>query len=142
MTRSKSSAESLPVSDGSMNHAEGKLIVAIDDNALVLDATLRILRGWKYNVVGADSDLAALARVGNLLPDLIIADYRLSNGKTGIKVIEALRSGMGVPVPALVISGDTDAEHLRHILASGHYLLHKPVSPTALRRTLNQILGG
>jgi CheY-like chemotaxis protein len=57
-----------------------------------------------------------------------------------IDAIEALRSTLGSPVPAFLISGDTGPERLREASASGHVLLHKPVAPMALRATLNRLL--
>ena len=42
------------------------------------------------------------------MPDLIVADYRLRDGQTGIEAIEIIRSSLGVPVPAILVSGDND----------------------------------
>jgi hypothetical protein len=43
-------------------------------------------------------------------------------------------------VPAFLISGDTAPERLRDAAASNYLLLHKPVSPMALRAVLNRLL--
>ena len=120
----------------------GKLIVVIDDDAPVLDGMRGILQSWGCRVVTAASDtqaFAGLAEEGGQ-PDLIISDYRLADGKTGIEAIERLRDALDFAVPAFLISGDTAPERLREASASGYHLLHKPVPPMALRTTLNRLL--
>ena len=69
-------------------------------------------------------------------PDLIISDYRLSDGQNGIEAIEKLREAFNLSIPAFLISGDTAPERLREARASGYHLLHKPVRPRALRAML------
>ncbi len=86
-------------------HSE-KLVVVIDDDALVLQATHSLLRSWGFEVVAAqcfDDALRQLFRVRRR-PDLIVCDYQLSKGWTGIDAIEGLRSAF--EIPALLISGD------------------------------------
>jgi signal transduction histidine kinase/CheY-like chemotaxis protein len=120
----------------------GKLVVVIDDDALVLDGMRGILRSWGCGVVTEPSAAEALARLTELgsRPDVIISDYRLANGKTGIEAIERLRGALGAAIPAFLISGDTAPERLRDAGASGYHLLHKPVPPMALRAMLNGLL--
>jgi signal transduction histidine kinase/CheY-like chemotaxis protein len=120
----------------------GRLIVVIDDDGLVLDGMRGTLRSWGCDVVTAGSDAAVLASLADQdrRPDLIISDFRLANGNTGIEVIERLRRSLGAAIPAFLISGDTGPERLREASASGHLLLHKPVAPMALRTTVNRLL--
>ena len=119
-----------------------KLLVVIDDDALLLDSMAGLLRGWGCRVVAArslDAALATLAAEGGR-PDLIISDYRLADGYSGIAAIERLRAEFGATIPAFLISGDTAPERLQEARASGHHLLHKPVRPMALRAILTQLL--
>jgi signal transduction histidine kinase/FixJ family two-component response regulator len=120
----------------------GKLVVVIDDDALVLDAMRGMLRKWGCGVVTEQSEQAALKRLAELgrKPDLIISDYRLAKGKTGIEAIEHLRSALGEAIPAFLMSGDTAPERLRDASAGGYHLLHKPVPPMTLRAMLNRLL--
>jgi CheY-like chemotaxis protein len=74
------------------------------------------------------------------LPDLIISDYRLADGQTGIEAISSVCHTLGCAVPAFLISGDTAPERLRDATASGYRLLHKPITPMALRAMLNRML--
>jgi two-component system, sensor histidine kinase len=124
--------------------AQGKRVMVIDDDVLVLDGMRGILQSWGCHVRTATSGAAALARVadGGEQPDLIISDLRLADGESGIEVIERLRKALGAPIPAFLISGDTAPERLREASAGGYHLLQKPVSPMTLRATLNRLLKG
>ena len=111
---------------------KAKLVVVIDDDALVLDATGGLLRSWGFEVVTAESYGAAVNRLIDMgrRPDLIVCDYRLSEGATGIDAIERLRNAFAIP--ALLISGDGSSPQSN--AASGAYqLLHKPVNAATLR---------
>ena len=118
-----------------------KFVVVIEDDALVLDSVGGMLRSWGCRVLTADSlDAASSALDGEQPPDLIISDYRLENGQSGIAAIAKLREAFGGAIPAFLISGDTGPERLREAQESGHHLLHKPVRPMRLRAMLNQML--
>ena len=119
----------------------GKLVLVIDDDALVIDGMRGVLQSWGCRVLAADSEAAALSQVSaQKPPDLIISDYRLANGKTGIEAIELVRNVLGTAPPAFLISGDTAPERLREANDSGYHLLHKPVPAIRLRAMLNQLL--
>ena len=122
--------------------SSGKLIVVIDDDPLVLEGMGGLIRSWGCSVVTGSTDSAALARLAEYdhPPDVIISDYHLCDGKTGIEAITRLRSALSAPIPAFLMSGDTNPEPLREAKANGYPLLHKPVDPMALRATLTQIL--
>src|SRR5215475_3525449 len=122
--------------------ASGKRVIVIDDDTLVLDGMRGILQSWGCRVqtaVSGDAALAGLVKDGGS-PDLIISDSRLADGESGVETIERLRAAVGAPIPAFVITGDTAPESLREARAGGFLLLHKPVSPMALRTTLNRLL--
>src|SRR5262249_36416830 len=115
----------------------------IDDDVLVLEGMRGILQSWGCQVetaASAEAALACLVQDGRP-PDLIISDSQLADGRGGIEAIERLRAAAGADIPAFVITGDTGPERLREASANGFHLLHKPVSPAALRATLNHLLG-
>jgi len=120
----------------------GKLIVVIDDDALVLDSMRGVLGSWGCDVVAAASGAEALKLIGKIRrqPDAIVSDYRLGADGTGIEAIERLRDAIGRSVPAFLVSGDTSPERLRDARVGGYHLLHKPVPPPALRALLNRLL--
>jgi signal transduction histidine kinase/ActR/RegA family two-component response regulator len=117
-----------------------KLVLVIDDDPLVLEGMSGIFRKWGCRVITADSDSKALKAAAEQddVPDLIISDYHLANGRTGIETIEWLRGEMSAQIPAFLISGDTDPATLHEAKDKGFQLLHKPVNPMALRAMFNQ----
>jgi len=68
--------------------------------------------------------------------DMIIADYQLGAGLTGIEAAREIQRRAGLVIPALVLTGDTAIERIAEIEASGFKMLHKPVSADELRREL------
>jgi two-component system, sensor histidine kinase len=114
--------------------------VVIDDDALALEGTGGLLRSWGCHVVTAPSDREALAKLDGNAPDLIISDFQLQDGRTGIDVIDELRAAFGGPIPAFLVSGDISQQRLRETHGSTHHLLHKPVNPMALRALMSRLL--
>jgi signal transduction histidine kinase/CheY-like chemotaxis protein len=125
-----------------LDSSHGKLVVAIDDDPLVLDGMCGLFRSWGCRVVAGASAGAALAGLAghDQAPDLIISDYCLPDGSSGIEAIERLRGAFGSPIPAFLISGDVGPERLREARAGGFHLQHKPVDPMLLRAMFNQLL--
>jgi CheY-like chemotaxis protein len=116
--------------------------VVIDDASLVAEAVDGLLRSWGCKVVAANSAQQALERLqtGERAPDLIICDYHLQGGQTGIAAIELIRAAFGSHIPAFLMSGDAAPERLREANAAGYYLLYKPVSAMRLRAVITQVL--
>ena len=125
------------------NACSGKLVVVIDDDPLVLEGMDGLMRSWGCSVVIGSTHSAALAKLVqyNHPPDVIISDYHLRDGTTGIEAIARLRNALSAPIPAFLMSGDTNSDPLREARANGYSLLHKPVDPPALHATLTQVLG-
>ena len=119
---------------------EGKVILVIGDAPIVLEGTGGLLGKWGYSVLTAGSDEAALIRLAERQqrPDLIISDYHLASGKTGIRAIEQINAAFGSSIPAILISGDTAPEPLRDAKDRGYILLHKPVDPMRLRAVMHE----
>jgi len=106
----------------------------------VQEGTGGLLGKWGYSVLTAGSDEAALIRLAERQqrPDLIISDYHLASGKTGIRAIEQINAAFGSAIPAILISGDTAPEPLRDANDRGYILLHKPVDPMRLRAVMQE----
>lgn len=121
---------------------EGRRILVIDDDAMVRESMSGILEGWGCDVVAADGLATAIDAVGQSVPDLLISDYRLQNGLTGLQAIAEVRMAVDWDVPAFLITAETSAERLRDAADSGYPILHKPVTPMALRAMVSQLLVG
>lgn len=120
----------------------GCFMVVVEDDRAVLEATRKLLEEWGCRVlaaVSADEALQQLARDA-ARPDLIVADYRLPEGNTGVQVIRRLRAELKADIPGILVTGDTASSSLRDIQISGYPLLHKPVRPAKLRALLSYAL--
>jgi CheY-like chemotaxis protein len=108
----------------------------------VLDSLQALLTEWEYEVLTATATDQAVARIRERgrRPDIVIADYRLAEGRTGIEAIRAVRALFDQPIPGVILTGETDLAFLR--TAAGHNvgLAHKPVTPSQLGRVLDQQL--
>jgi len=92
------------------------------------------LSSWECEAVGAHSTDEALEKLqARAAIDLVIADYRLEGGRTGIDSIHALREQFGAHVPAILVTGSTDPDLAIQADRGGFHLLHKPVMPAKLR---------
>lgn len=114
-------------------------LLFIDDDEIVREGMLHLLRDWGCECEAAESIEEALALVQLNVPDVIVSDYRLREQRTGVEAIAAVRKLIGSDIPALLITGDTAPTRLREAQASGIPLLHKPVSPGLLYRKLVEL---
>lgn len=119
----------------------GKRVWVVEDDVNVRRAMQGLLHRWECKTIIAASVDEVLARRSDTLPpDVIVADYRLSDNETGSRAIQRLRETCGLAVPGLIVTGDTAPARLREALVSGYRLLHKPVQPQQLRMALLQAI--
>jgi len=116
-----------------------KVVVLIDDDPATLNGMSGLLESWGYTVVAAASEDAALERLDarRQRPDLIVSDYRLSEGKLGTQAIEHLRKAF--EIPALLITGDLIWAPKQEMCA-GLQVMHKPADTITLRATLKRMI--
>jgi two-component system, sensor histidine kinase len=118
----------------------GRRAMVVDDDAMVLDSLQALLTEWGYEVLtAADADQAvARVRERSRQPDIVIADYRLQEGRTGIEVIRAVRALFDQPIPGVILTGETGLEFMRTVAGQDVGIAHKPVTPRDLGRVLDQ----
>jgi CheY-like chemotaxis protein/anti-sigma regulatory factor (Ser/Thr protein kinase) len=107
----------------------GRLVAVIDDDSATVDAMRTLFETWGADVVGGATPDALLACAGEIerYPDLIVADLRLAEGRSGIEAVRRLRDEMGFAIPAIIVSGDTGTHADREARAANLTLLPKPV---------------
>jgi PAS domain S-box-containing protein len=124
----------------------GARVLVLDDDAMVLAATERLLSDWGCTVYAAASAGAALEQlVGLDRPlDLMIADRRLAEGEAGERVLARIRAsakhGGTRPAAGIIVTGETGSEVLRTLERSGFKVLNKPVRPARLRALVAALL--
>jgi signal transduction histidine kinase len=114
------------------------LAVVVDDETAILDALGVLLRQW-----GMETKLLRnVDEVRQLLlpPDVVLADYQLLDGETGLMVAEEIHKRWGTQVPVVLITGDTRAGTVQMLDSLGHHVMYKPIQPARLRSLLQNIL--
>ncbi len=88
--------------------AQKARLLLVEDDAAVRNATRLLLKVEGYDVIAAESLTEALQKareVGGV--DLLVTDYHLAHGETGIQVLRALREAMQIALKAVLVTGDT-----------------------------------
>ncbi|WP_167525175.1 ATP-binding protein [Roseomonas genomospecies 6] len=129
-----------PAPDGGAA-GNGRLVLLVEDDALVRAGLVAMVRQWGYRTMDAGSweeADAALRRSGRT-PDAVIADYRLRDGVTGVSVLRALVDLYDTPVRALLLTGETGALPQAEARSIGCPVLYKPISPALLQAALGDL---
>jgi CheY-like chemotaxis protein len=116
-------------------------VLVVEDDALQRLAVGQLLRDWGCSPLMADSADAALTatRLAGSL-DLIIADFRLPGGSSGLEAVERVRDLLGAQIPGLLLTGETCASDLGAAEAQGLHILRKPYHPRQLHRMVHLLL--
>jgi two-component system, sensor histidine kinase len=125
----------------------GRLIVIVEDEPAVRQGLEVLLRGWGASIeafesVDATRDWALASDPKLVKPALVIADYRLEHGETGVAAIDLLRLRFGHALPAIVVTGSSMTGHDKEALEHDFHLLIKPVLPNKLRAMIAFKLAG
>ena len=120
-----------------------RVVLIVENDAAMRRGYELMLGGRLGMVVRATGGTAeALAAMGqDDPPDVILADYNLDNGDTGIAAIRALRAAAGQPVPAVMVTARRDARIARDCADEGVPLVEKPVGADELAAALLQATG-
>jgi two-component system CheB/CheR fusion protein len=90
--------------------AGGSRVLLVEDDMAVRDATRLLLKVEGYQVVAVASLTEALQRAREAEAiDLLVTDYHLGAGETGIQVIAAVRDTLKAQVKSVLITGDTSS---------------------------------
>jgi CheY-like chemotaxis protein len=135
---------------------EGLVVLLKAWGASVLDFdTVASLQAWLdagAGQAGAGPPEASPTRSGDALgaarpwpleaPDLLLVDYRLPQGHTGLDALAAVRARWPQRrLPAIVITGSTIGGHEDEAAEHDFHLLIKPVLPNKLRAMIAFKLG-
>lgn len=118
------------------------LVVVIENQEDILAGMRELLEGWGCRVLTATDGRTAtlgLARLGRA-PDILVADYHLDDGLTGVDVIEHIRGQSGRAVPAMIITADRSPALVDTVRRRGLHLLKKPLKPAKLRALMSHLL--
>ena len=112
----------------------GGRIVLIEDDKNVAAAWALLLAAEGFSVSRAVSvpEVEALIPALEDVPELIISDYHLADGSTGVEAVRCLRDAFGTAIPAFIVSGDTSkvVDQAREVENS--VLMRKPINTDLL----------
>lgn len=119
------------------------LVLVIDDDELVREATCGMLAGWGLRGLSAPDAYSAMRVLINEpeLPLLIISDFQLGHTFNGIETIQFIREQYNVDeeIPAVLVTADIASNDLIAVRTSGIPVMHKPVDTAALKRFIQEI---
>lgn len=121
---------------GSFNQLD---VLVIDNEPEILVSMRALLQGWGCRVATlADAtDPAQLADLAT--PALILADYHLDAGRTGLDAIDALRTHFAAQIPAAILTADRSDDTRRLFRSRGLAVLNKPIKPGKLRALISHL---
>ncbi len=110
------------------------LVVLIEDDVNVADAWGLLLEAEGYGVATAATAIEAKALIQHLndQPVLLISDFHLLDGSTGVEAVSLIRKFYGTEIPAFIVSGDTSKVVKDARLLDNCTLMSKPVDTTRL----------
>ncbi len=113
---------------------EGLRILCVDNDPLILEGMQQLLHTMGATVSTAADRQAMLACfAADPRPDIVLADYHLDKGDTGLNAMLSARQGGAQETPCIIISAD-DSDAIRdRVRAAGFRFLPKPVNPARLR---------
>ena len=120
--------------EGVAENGSGGLIVLIEDDVNVANAWSMLLEaeGFTVSIARSAGESLEIARSLDKAPDLLISDFHLIDGSTGVEAVAAVRRHFDRNIPAFVVSGDTSKVVKDARLLDNCTLMSKPVDPSRL----------
>ncbi len=115
-------------------------VLVVDNDPSMLGSLQELLKRWGFAVRTAANPHAALSETQAGRFDLLLLDYHLDHGRTGLELLRQLRA-QGCLAPVILISADHTADLKNATAQAGCELLHKPLKPLALRSLINRLVG-
>ena len=124
-------------------NAVERVVLVVDDDAAVAAATAMLLEVEGYQPLVAASLDDALCRLteATCIPNVIICDYQLGSGPSGVETIRKIREMCGRRIRSFLVTGDTSSSALN--LGSqieDCTILSKPMDATKLLGLLEATL--
>lgn len=115
-------------------------ILAIDDELPILEAMSALIESWGAQIASA-TDLAKAETIlaNGYQPDIFLVDYHL-HGANGMDVVKALNEKIARAIPAIIITGATEAKLTMRIERAAYPILYKPIVPGQLAQAIKQAL--
>jgi two-component system, sensor histidine kinase len=115
-----------------------QFIVVVEDEPAVRGGMEVLLKSWGARVASFETTAACQAWTASLdasapVPDLLIVDYLLEQGRTGLDAILILRKHFASKIATIMVTGSNMHSLDKDAQAHDFHLLSKPVIPNKLR---------
>ena len=112
---------------------DGMIVLLVENDLQLATAMTLMIESHGAEVLLAHSAAEANALLAEieLVPDMLLLDYQLGSGATGIGLYQQIRQNHG-PVPAIIVSADRSKELQQQCAALSLRLLPKPIDKEKL----------
>lgn len=117
--------------------------IVVEDDPLVADATTRLLNMWSVENLACrleDEVLGALAKRDLRKRCVVLMDYRLGDGPSGLQIADRIVATYGNAVSLILVTGEQDDDVLTSAARRNFLLLRKPLKPIQLRAALMNLV--
>jgi PAS domain S-box-containing protein len=110
------------------------LVILIEDDVNVADAWGHLLEAEGFKVATAASATEARALINHIedVPALIVSDFNLLDGSTGVEAVSEIRDYYDANIPAFIVTGDTSKVVKETQPVENSTLMNKPVNTARL----------
>ncbi len=122
---------------------DGATLAVVENDRDAIAALEALLARWNCRAASGSSGQDVMRKLApRTKPDLILADYHLDHGETGLDVVALLRAHFGSGLPAIIVTADYKPETETRVKDAGCEMLTKPVPPAELRALIAHLLSG
>ena len=116
-----------------------KTVLLIENEVQIQQAVSALLSTWGAKIVVADS-YASIQENCPKAPDVMLVDYHLNNGETGVIAAQTSKQRWSKQVPGILFTANRNDSVKDEAASAGLSFLPKPIKPAALKRALKQSL--
>jgi signal transduction histidine kinase/Na+/proline symporter len=114
-------------------------VLVVDNDMAVLNAMRTLLCTWDCDVATATDLATAQAAFAGHRPELLLFDYHLGDGLTGVELRQQLGPD-ALTLPCVIITADHDPDIRAVVEAEACLLLYKPLKPLALKAVMARLV--
>jgi two-component system CheB/CheR fusion protein len=140
-TQALQAPEVFPAAAGQSVRRAGTILIIEDDPEVREHLELYLKDEGSETLTAADGPTAlAMLLDANRRPDLVLTDYNLPNGMTGVEIAGRLRRRLDRKIPVIILTGDISNEALRDIALHDCVQFNKPVKLRELTHAIDKLL--
>jgi DNA-binding response OmpR family regulator len=121
--------------------SDERRILIVEDHATMREAMRLVLEGEGFTIEEAADGQAALEAIRDRPPDLLFLDLNIP-GVSGVDVLQATKADPGFTGRIIVVTATGEEGRAAALRLGADEYFTKPFSPTALLRTVEQVLAG